>query len=94
MNDIYQVIDTVRMSEKASLLQEKNNQYTFKVSRKANKIEIKRAVEKLFGVKVEGVRTCNQAGKAKRRRRADAGRTAAFKKAYVTLKEGESLDLI
>ncbi|MGJ8697142.1 MAG: 50S ribosomal protein L23 [Verrucomicrobiaceae bacterium] len=94
MRDIYQVIDTVRMSEKATLLQENENSYTFKVDRRANKQEIKHAVETLFGVKVEAVRTCNYDGKAKRRRRADAGRTARWKKAIVRLKDGDSLDLI
>lgn len=93
MRDIYQVIDTVRMSEKAALLQE-DNVYTFKVDRRANKIEIRHAVEKLFGVKVTSVRTANYDGKAKRRRRADAGRTARWKKAFVQLKDGDSLDLI
>lgn len=94
MKDIYNVIDTVRLSEKATLLQEKNNEYVFKVNRNANKLEIKRAVEKLFGTKVEGVRTCNYFGKKKRQRRSDAGRTAHWKKAIVRLKEGENLDLI
>ena len=82
------------MSEKAALLQEDNNVYTFKVDRRANKIEIRKAVEKLFGVKVETVRTANYDGKAKRRRRADAGRTARWKKAFVQLKDGDNLDLI
>ena len=94
MRDIYQVIDTVRMSEKAALLQENENTYTFKVDRRANKIEIRQAVEKFFKVKVLDVRTANCAGKAKRRRRADAGRTAHGKKAFVRLKDGESLDLL
>ncbi len=94
MKDIYQVIDTVRLSEKATLLQEKNNEVVLKVAQKANKLEIKRAVEQLFGAKVEAVRTCNYAGKKKRQRRADAGRTANWKKAIVRLKEGESLDLV
>lgn len=94
MRDIYQVIDTVQMSEKASLLQEDNNVYTFKVDRRSNKIEIRKAVEKLFGVKVLAVRTANYDGKAKRRRRADAGRTARWKKAFVQLKDGDNLDLI
>lgn len=94
MKDIYQVIDTVQMSEKAALLQEENNEYVFKVARAANKIEIKKAVEKLFAVKVEDVRTCNVQGKIKRKRRADQGRTASWKKAYVRLKEGDSLDLV
>ncbi|NWK56119.1 50S ribosomal protein L23 [Verrucomicrobiaceae bacterium N1E253] len=94
MKDIYQVIDTVLISEKATLLQEENNEYVFKVARDANKLEIKRAIEQLFGKKVESVRTLNVSGKQKRNRRADAGRTAHWKKAIVKLKEGENLDLV
>lgn len=94
MKDIYQVIDTIQMSEKATLLQESNNEYVFKVAKAANKIEIKKAVEKLFKVKVEDVRTLNCAGKLKRKRRADQGRTASWKKAFVRLKDGDSLDLV
>jgi large subunit ribosomal protein L23 len=94
MKDIYQVIKNVRLSEKATVLQETNNEYVFQVDRKANKLEIKEAIEKLFGKKVIGVRTCNYDGKLKRRRRADAGRTAHWKKAIVRLKEGETLDLV
>ena len=94
MKDIYQVIDTVRLSEKATLLQEQNNEIVLKVAKGANKLEIKRAAEQLFGVKVEAVRTCNYAGKKKRQRRADAGRTPNWTKAIVRLKEGESLDLV
>ena len=94
MRDIYSVIDTIRLSEKATLLQEENNDYVFKVSRKANKLEIKRAVEQLFGVKVTAVRTCNYDGKKRRDRRADAGRNAQWKKAFVRLKDGDSIDLV
>lgn len=94
MKDIYKVIDTVRISEKATLLQEMNNEYVFKVDRNANKLEIKRAIEQLFGKKVEAVRTMNCTGKKKRERRSDAGRTAHWKKAIVRLKEGETLDLV
>jgi len=94
MKDIYQVIDTVLISEKATLLQEENNEYVFKVAREANKLEIKRAIEQLFGKKVAAVRTMNCSGKKKRNRRADAGRTAHWKKAIVRLKDGESLDLV
>ena len=90
MRDIYRIIDTVRMSEKATLLQENENTYTFKVDRRANKIEIKNAVEKLLYVMFLGVRNANCAGKAKRRRSADAGRTPAWKKAIVRLKDGDS----
>ena len=94
MHDIYQVIKNVRLSEKATLLQEQNNEVVLEVDRRANKIEIKRAVEELLGRKVSGVRTSNVRGKERRRRRADAGRTAHWKKAVVRLKEGESLDLV
>ena len=94
MKDIYQVIRRIRMSEKASLLNELNNDVVLEVDPRANKIEIKRAVERLLGKKVVAVRTLNQAGKTKRKRRADQGRTAHWKKAIVRLKEGESLDLV
>lgn len=94
MKDIYQVIDSVLLTEKATVLNETNNEVVFKVDRNANKLEIKRAIEKLFGKKVESVRTCNYSGKAKRQRRSDAGRTAHWKKAIVRLKEGESLDIV
>lgn len=93
MNDLTQVIKSIRLSEKATLGSETNNSYTFKVDRKANKLEIKRAVETLLGKKVVSVNTCNYSGKAKRQRRADAGRTAHWKKAVVKLAEGETIDL-
>lgn len=94
MKDIYQVIKNVRLSEKAALLQETNNEITLEVDRKANKFEIKEAVETLLGKKVVAVRTANYDGKERRKRRADAGRTIQWKKAIVRLKQGESLDLI
>jgi len=94
MKDIYQVIKNVRLSEKATMLQETNNEVVLEVDRKANKLEIKRAVETLLGKKVADVRTLNYSGKAKRRRRADEGRTNHWKKAVVRLKEGESFDLV
>ena len=94
MKDIFQVVKKIRLSEKATLLGEQNNEYVFEVDRKSNKLEIKRAVEKLFEVKVADVRTCNYAGKKKRARRADFGRTAHWKKAIVKLKDGETIELI
>ena len=94
MRDIYSVIETIQLAEKATFLQEKNNDFVFKVNRKANKLEIKRAVEQAFGVKVVGVRTCNYHGKKKRQRRTDAGKTAQWKKAIVRLKEGDNIDLV
>jgi len=93
MQDLYQVVKTIHLSEKASLLQELNNEYVFKVDRRANKTEIKRAVQTLFGKKVAKVRTINVAGKARRKRHANAGRTAQWKKAIVRLADGETLDL-
>ncbi len=94
MKDIYQVITNLHLSEKATLLQETNNEIVLKVDRRANKLEIKQAVETLFGKKVDSVRTANCLGKARRRRRADAGRTNHWKKAIVRLVAGESLDLV
>ena len=93
MKDIYRIIRNLHLSEKATFLQEKNNEIVLEVDRKANKLEIKRAVEQLFGKKVEDVRTSNCRGKARRQRRPDAGTTAQWKKAVVRLKEGESLEL-
>lgn len=93
MKDPHSIIQTIRLTEKASMLGEKNNEYVFVVHPKANKLEIKQAVEKHFGKKVEGVRTANFAGKARRERRADYGRTNHWKKAIVRLKDGETIDL-
>jgi large subunit ribosomal protein L23 len=94
IKDPHSVIQTIRLSEKATRLGEENNEYVFIVDPKANKIQIKAAVEKHFGKKVEGVRTLNTAGKARRERRADYGRTNHYKKAIVRLKDGERLDLV
>ncbi len=94
MKDIFQVIDTIQLSEKATLLSETNNEYVFKVNPSANKLEIKHAVEKLFGKKVEAVRTANYQGKKKRERRADFGRTKSWKKAFVRLADGETLEFV
>jgi len=80
------------ITEKATILRERN-QYAFKVDRRANKIQIRQAVETVFGVKVDSVRTVSVPAKPKRQG-AFMGRTAAWKKAYVTLKEGESIDVL
>ncbi len=94
MKDSFDQIQTVILTEKATLLSEKHNQYVFRVSPKANKLEIKRAVEQLFKKTVLNVNTANFAGKKKRERTANFGRRAHWKKAVVTLKEGEKLDLV
>jgi large subunit ribosomal protein L23 len=93
MPNIYNVIDTISLTEKASALGEKNNEYVFKVNPKATKIEIRQAVEKLFGKTVIGVRTINVDGKLRRRKRADAGRAPNWKKAIVRLKTGERIEV-
>jgi large subunit ribosomal protein L23 len=93
MKEPTQIIENIRLTEKASLLGERNNQYVFRVATHANKIEIKQAIEKLFGKKVVRVNTAQYAGKKKRERRADFGRKAHWKKAVVTLAEGEKIEL-
>lgn len=94
MNDLSQVIKTIRLSEKATVLGEKLNEYVFQVDRGANKIEIKQAVEKIFGKKVIGVRTANYDGKKKQRGRGRPGATPSWKKAVVRLKEGDKIELV
>jgi len=79
------------LTEKANLLREKNNQVVFEVARAANKVEIKDAVQKLFNVKVMGVNTMIFRGKDRRMGRGYA-KTQNWKKAVVTLKEGDSID--
>ena len=92
MNEPFDLIKTVRLTEKATLLSEKFNKYVFQVSPHANKIQIKAAVETLMKKKVVAVNTCNYTGKAKRERRADYGRRPHWKKAIVTLAPGEKID--
>lgn len=94
MNDIYDVIKKPRVSEKATVLHETTGVLTLEVDVNATKVDIKKAVEKAFGKKVLSVRTANYDGKARRKRTKDAGCSPAWKKAYVRLAAGESLDLI
>ncbi len=93
MNEPYDIIHSVRLTEKATFLGEKHNQYVFSVAPHANKIQIKDAVEKLFKKKVVSVNTCNYAGKKKRERTAAYGRKAHWKKAVVTLKPGDKIEI-
>ena len=94
MNEVHDHIQTVILTEKATLLSEKLNKYVFRVSPAANKLQIKRAIEVIFKKKVVSVNTANYAGKKKRERKADFGRRPNWKKAIVTLKAGEKLDLV
>ena len=88
MKDIHNVLKGPCLTEKASLQQEINNKVVFRVHPAANKIEIKEAVESMFKVKVRDVRTTSMKGKQKRVGR-HTGYTQDWKKAYVTLSEGE-----
>ena len=88
MKNIYDVLKGPCLTEKAALLQEIDGKVVFKVHPKANKIEVKRAVELMFNVKVKDVRTTNMHGKQKRVGKT-VGQTQNWKKAYVTLAEGE-----
>jgi large subunit ribosomal protein L23 len=78
------------ITEKTTVLREEGRTLVFQVSKDANKVDIKRAVEDLLGSKVESVRTSVSHGKIKRQGRY-AGRRADWKKAYVKLREGEKL---
>lgn len=86
-----QLIRRPLISEKSTRLKEATNTVCFEVDRRANKIEIQRAVEKLFGVKVTDVRVANRKGKWKRMGRF-LGQRKNWKKAYVRLAEGEKLE--
>jgi large subunit ribosomal protein L23 len=90
---LHQVILGPVISEKSTRVAEKANTAVFKVASDAGKPEIKQAVEKLFNVKVDGVRTLVVKGKNKRFGRFE-GRRSDWKKAYVTLAEGQEIDFL
>ena len=87
MNE-YSVIKGPCLTEKGDLLQESYGKAVIKVASNANKVEIKKAVEQIFNVKVANVRTTKVRGKQKRVGR-NMGRTSDWKKAYITFKEGK-----
>jgi large subunit ribosomal protein L23 len=83
------------LTEKASLLTEKLNRFTFKADHRANKLQIKEAIEKMYGVTIEAINTMVVVGKVKSRNTKagiTSGRAAKYKKAVVTLKDGETID--
>ncbi|GAC32469.1 MULTISPECIES: 50S ribosomal protein L23 [Paraglaciecola] len=88
---LLKVVLAPHVSEKATLAAEVNNTVVFKVLKDANKEEIKAAVEKLFEVEVNSVRTVNVKGKTKRHG-SSFGKRKDWKKAYVVLKEGQDID--
>ena len=85
------VLIAPHVTEKTSLAMQNHNQYAFRVRRQATKIDIKQAVELMFGVKVEGVQVVNEPGKVRRFGRIQ-GRTQDWKKAYVSLQQGQTID--
>jgi large subunit ribosomal protein L23 len=92
MNDPRSIVRRALITEKGTTLRETRNQYHFEVARDANKIEIKRAIEAIFSVKVGSVRTQQLRGKVKRQGRF-AGRRSDWKKAIVTLKPDQKIEL-
>ncbi|WP_316672299.1 50S ribosomal protein L23 [uncultured Tolumonas sp.] len=90
---LLKVLKAPHISEKSTMVAEKLNTIVFKVATDASKAEIKAAVEKLFEVKVEAVRTLNVVGKTKRTG-SRMGRRSDWKKAYVTLVEGQDIDFV
>jgi large subunit ribosomal protein L23 len=89
----FEIIKTVRLTEKASQQSEDYNRYTVVADRRATKLQIRQAVQELFKVKVIKINTMNVRGKERRKRTAAAGRTMAWKKALVTLKDGDKIQL-
>lgn len=90
---LHRIIVGPVVSEKSTRLSEKSNQAVFRVAGDARKQEIKAAVEKLFNVKVESVRTLNVSGKRKQFGRV-GGRRSNWKKAYVRLAAGQQIDVL
>ena len=90
--DMYQIIKRPLITEKSTLAREESGEYLFEVDRRANKIEIGEAVEKLFKVKVLDVRVMNMRGKRKRVGRS-FGRTRDWKKAVVKLVPGNKIEI-
>jgi large subunit ribosomal protein L23 len=87
----YDIIKSPLITEKTTIQKEVSNQVSFKVSRKANRVEVKRAIENIFNVKVAGVRTMQVKGKTKQRGRI-IGKRKDWKKAIVRLMPGERID--
>ena len=92
MATLYQVLKRPLVTEKTNALRDTRNDYAFEVAPNANKVQIRQAVETLFGVKVKGVRTAVVRGKY-RRTRQGVGQRPNWKKAIVTLHEGQQIEL-
>jgi large subunit ribosomal protein L23 len=93
MKEAHRIVKTLVVTEKGTGLTEKQNKYLFNVYPDANKVEIKQAVESLFGVGVTKVNTMCRKGKLKRERSQRYGRTSGCKRALVSLRDGDKIDL-
>ena len=89
----FEIIRTVRLTEKGTRQADKFNQYTVVADPRANKTQIRHAVQDLFKVKVEKVNTLNVRGKSRRQRTKQAGQAPNWKKAIITLKAGDKIVL-
>ena len=87
------LIEKIELTEKGARLTEEGNQYLFRVHPDANKMEIKQAVQRLFKVTVTQVNTLNRMGKAKRNRRGGSGFRTDWKRAVVSLKAGDKIEM-
>ena len=90
--NVYEVIRAPRVSEKTARLQEVSNQYVFEVATTATKADVKAAIEQIFEVKVESVNVVNVKGKSKAFRNR-MGRRGDWRKAYVKLADGQTIDV-
>jgi large subunit ribosomal protein L23 len=93
MTDTRKVLIRPLITEKSTKMRETKNRVTFVVDRSANKIEIKREIQKMFDVHVEDIRTINVHGKVKRMGRFE-GKRPDWKKAVVTLRQGDTIDFL
>ena len=94
MKNPEEVIKEFCVTEKATLLSANQNKYVFEVYRDANRHEVAKAIESVFGVKVSKVNTLNRKGKVKLNRMRKKGKTASKKLAIVSLKEGDKIELV
>jgi large subunit ribosomal protein L23 len=90
-DQLMSVLIAPHVTEKTSLAMQNHNQYTFRVRREASKTDIRKAIELMFDVKVTGVQVVNEPGKVRRFGRS-TGRTQDWKKAYVSLSPGQTID--
>ncbi len=94
MKDPYQIIRYPLITERSTILREEKNKYTFRVDKRANKIEIKKAIATIFpGVEVLSVNTINVRGKPKSSRNNKRGRRSDWKKAIVTLRSEDTIEI-